>query len=200
MKTREFEDGNDYPGGAAKFAALPLDLAGYQHLAPDILTLATDLLVDQGPQQWVGHAFAGQKVGDVERTLEGRIYRLIPVAKQSDSHEREVAHKAFLAPDKPLAPLPADAKARKNIPIYSGFLKYFPRAVASVAELSRIGNDQHNPGKPLHWDRSKSGDEADALMRHLMQADEMDKDGVPHAVKVAWRGMALAEKFLERQK
>lgn len=93
--------------------------------------------------------------------------------------------------------LPADAKARKGIPLASGLLDYFPLALCAVAELSRVGNEQHNPGKPLHWDRSKSGDEADALMRHLLQRNETDKDGVEHAVKVAWRGLALAEKRLE---
>lgn len=96
--------------------------------------------------------------------------------------------------------LPTDAAARKAIPIYSGFIKYFPDAIAAVAELSRKGNDQHNPGKPLHWDRSKSGDEMDALMRHL--ADEaagvpLDTDGVPHYVKVCWRALAYAQKRLE---
>lgn len=98
--------------------------------------------------------------------------------------------------------LPTDPKARKAIPIYSGFIKYFPRAICAVAELSRIGNDQHNPGKPLHWDRSKSGDEKDALMRHLIDqtidGDEAaDEDGVLHATKKAWRAMADLEKVLE---
>ncbi len=94
--------------------------------------------------------------------------------------------------------LPQDPKARKNVPIYSGFLKYFPRAAAAVAELSRIGNDQHNPGKPLHWDRSKSGDELDALCRHLLQAGTVDTDGIRHSCKVAWRAMANLEKELEK--
>jgi hypothetical protein len=98
--------------------------------------------------------------------------------------------------------LPTDAVARKDIPIYSGFIKYFPRAIAAVAELSRKGNDQHNPGKPLHWDRSKSGDELDALVRHLVD-DAMgvpaDTDGALHATKVAWRAMANLEKLLETQ-
>ena len=62
--------------------------------------------------------------------------------------------------------LPTDAKARKDIPAASGFVDYFPDAIIEVAILSKIGNDQHNPGKPLHWDRSKSGDESDALFRH----------------------------------
>ena len=49
-------------------------------------------------------------------------------------------------------------------------MEYFPDAMVAVAELSMIGNEQHNPGKPLHWDRSKSGDELDALTRHLIDA------------------------------
>jgi hypothetical protein len=98
--------------------------------------------------------------------------------------------------------LPTDAAARKGVPIYSGFIKYFPRAMAAVAELSRKGNDQHNPGKPLHWDRSKSGDELDALARHLV--DEAagvptDTDDVLHVTKVAWRAMANLQKVLEAQ-
>jgi len=88
--------------------------------------------------------------------------------------------------------------------VYSGFIKYFPRAICAVAELSRIGNDQHNPGKPLGWDRSKSGDEKDALMRHLIDQtidgdQAADTDGVLHATKKAWRAMADLEKILEQQ-
>ena len=97
--------------------------------------------------------------------------------------------------------LPTDAKARKAVPIYSGFVQYFPDAMAAVAELSRIGNDQHNPGKPLHWDRSKSGDELDALMRHLVDEASgvpTDTDGVAHLTKVAWRAMAQLQKAIEQ--
>lgn len=96
--------------------------------------------------------------------------------------------------------LPTDAKARKDIPIYSGFWKYFPLAIAAVAELSRIGNDQHNPGRPLAWDRSKSGDELDALARHLTDeaaGTTKDADDVLHLTKVAWRSMAALQKVLE---
>jgi len=94
--------------------------------------------------------------------------------------------------------LPTDAQARKAIPVATGFVDYFPDAMAAVAELSRIGNDQHNPGKPLHWDRSKSGDESDALMRHFLQRGTVDTDGVRHSAKVAWRAMAMLQKELER--
>lgn len=93
--------------------------------------------------------------------------------------------------------LPTDALSRKGIPIYSGVLAYFPDALAEVALLSKIGNDQHNPGKPLHWDRSKSGDELDALTRHLMEAGTIDTDNVRHSTKVAWRALANLQKELE---
>lgn len=93
--------------------------------------------------------------------------------------------------------LPTDAKKRKGIPVATGFIDYFPDAIAAVAELSRKGNDQHNPGKPLHWDRSKSGDESDALMRHFLQRGTIDTDGVRHSAKVAWRAMALLQKEIE---
>jgi hypothetical protein len=47
-----------------------------------------------------------------------------------------------------LARLPIDAKKRKAIPVVTGVLDYFPDAIAAVADLSRVGNDQHNPGQP----------------------------------------------------
>lgn len=89
---------------------------------------------------------------------------------------------------------------RKNIPIYSGFIKYFPLAILDVAKLSKIANDQHNPGEPLHWAKEKSTDEPDAMMRHLIdyaRGEEFDTDGVLHITKVAWRAMAQLERFLE---
>lgn len=93
--------------------------------------------------------------------------------------------------------LPTDAQARKAIPLATGLLDYFPSALVAVAALSAKGNDQHSPGKPLHWDRAKSGDEADALMRHLMQRGTVDTDGVLHSTKVAWRALAMLQKELE---
>lgn len=86
--------------------------------------------------------------------------------------------------------LPTDSKERKAIPVYSGFINYFPDAIVEVAKLSQKGNDQHNPGKELFWDRSKSGDDLDALMRHLIEGDW---------VAVAWRAMANLQKKLEEQ-
>ena len=89
------------------------------------------------------------------------------------------------------------AQLRKDTPVFSGVLRYFPLAIAEVARASKAGNDQHNPNTPLHWDRSKSGDELDALTRHLMEAGTVDTDGVRHSAKVAWRALANLEKELE---
>lgn len=82
--------------------------------------------------------------------------------------------------------------------VHSAVLAAFPRALTAIAEVSRIGNEQHNPGKPLHWDRSKSGDELDALTRHLVEAGTVDTDGVRHTTKVAWRALANLQKEIER--
>lgn len=91
------------------------------------------------------------------------------------------------------------AQKRKGQPVYSGVLKYFPNALKYVSFTSRVGNSQHDNGEELYWDRSKSGDELDALTRHLIDhsVDPMDEDGVLHLGKVAWRALAALEKHLE---
>ena len=93
--------------------------------------------------------------------------------------------------------LPTDPVKRKNIPVMSGVLDYFPAALAEVARVSRAGNDQHNPGQPLHWARGKSTDQADTLVRHLMERGTLDSDGMRHSAKVAWRALALLQTELE---
>lgn len=96
--------------------------------------------------------------------------------------------------------LPTDAAARKALPIATGVLDYFPDALAAVAHCSKVGNDQHNPGKPLHWDRSKSQDESDALIRHFLERGTVDNDGVRHSAKLAWRALALLQKEMEQDR
>jgi hypothetical protein len=92
------------------------------------------------------------------------------------------------------------SKDRKEKPVYTGVLKYFPDAILEVARCSFVGQEQHNPDKPLHWDRSKSGDELDALSRHLLDAGTIDTDGVRHSAKVAWRALANLQKEIENEK
>lgn len=98
--------------------------------------------------------------------------------------------------------LPTDAKARKAVPLYSGVVRYFPRALIAVAQCSYRGNEQHHPGTPLHWDRSKSQDHLDCLMRHMVDdvlGVEIDTDETEHLTKCAWRALAALELHLERR-
>lgn len=92
---------------------------------------------------------------------------------------------------------PIDAKGRKERPVASGVLDYFPDALVAIAEVSYKGNEQHNPGKPLHWDRSKSTDEADAIARHFLERGGFDTDGQRHSAKLAWRALAFLQKEIE---
>lgn len=96
--------------------------------------------------------------------------------------------------------LPSDKQERKQTPLFSGVLDYFPDALAAVAQVSFIGNEQHNPGQPLHWAKHKSTDHADCLLRHLMEAELLDDDGSLHAAKVAWRGLALCQMIIEAKR
>ena len=96
--------------------------------------------------------------------------------------------------------LPDTAAERKKFPIATGVLDYFPDAIMEVAHVSYIGNEQHSPGQPVHWDRAKSTDEADACVRHLMESGTVDTDGVRHSAKAAWRALALLQKEIEAEK
>ena len=91
------------------------------------------------------------------------------------------------------------AEERKALPLATGVLDYFPDALLIVAEVSRVGNEQHHAGKPLHWDKSKSVDEADALLRHLVDRGKLDTDGLRHSGKAAWRALALLQRELDAE-
>lgn len=93
--------------------------------------------------------------------------------------------------------IPESAEKRKEYPVASGLLDYFPDACAYVAYISYIGSKQHHPDKPLHWDRPKSSDHADCLMRHFIQRGEVDSDGIMHMGKAAWRALALLQLEIE---
>ena len=90
---------------------------------------------------------------------------------------------------------------RKGMPVYTGVLKYFPDALKEVSRCSQAGNKQHHPDKPLHWDKNKSTDNEDALVRHLIDhsQDPVDDDGILHLTKVAWRALASLQIYLENE-
>lgn len=94
--------------------------------------------------------------------------------------------------------MPTEAAARKRVPMAAGLLDYFPDALAAVADVSRIGNEQHNPGKPLQWTRGVSTDHADCILRHMVDRGTLDTDGARHSAKVAWRALALLQMEIER--
>lgn len=93
-----------------------------------------------------------------------------------------------------------DKQIRKMCPVTSGVLKYFPDAIKEVAYTSYIGNEQHNPGEPLHWAKEKSQDEDDAMVRHLMDHfdDPMDDDTCLHLAKVCWRALGNLQRYLDK--
>jgi hypothetical protein len=95
--------------------------------------------------------------------------------------------------------LSSDAKERKSFPIASGVLDYFTSALLEIAKVSYIGNQQHNPGEPLHWARSKSTDQSDTMLRHFMERGTLDSDGQRHSAKMAWRALAILQLELEAE-
>jgi hypothetical protein len=92
-----------------------------------------------------------------------------------------------------------DPRDRKSAPMAEGLLWYFPAALAEVARVSKVGNEQHQPGQPMHHARGKSTDHADCILRHLADAGLKDSDGLRHTAKVAWRALALLQEELERE-
>ena len=100
--------------------------------------------------------------------------------------------------DKSYRLLPLNSASRKEYPIASGLFDYFPDALVAVAHVSWNGNNQHNPGEPLHWARGKSDDHADTMQRHFVERGQRDSDGQWHAAKMAWRALAILQLLIEK--
>lgn len=106
--------------------------------------------------------------------------------------------------------LPTDAAERKQYPIATGVLDYFPAALLQVALVSYLGNQQHNPGQPLHHARGKSTDQVDAAIRHFMERNisddnnktfqlAKDEKGQYVMAQVIWRMLAEFQIALEAE-
>lgn len=90
--------------------------------------------------------------------------------------------------------------SRKETPVYSGFMKYFPKAIREVSRVSYNATQQHHPTKEMHWDKGKSKDHLDSMIRHLLDVTDNnteDGDKKEALAKVAWRAMAELEIYLE---
>lgn len=97
--------------------------------------------------------------------------------------------------------LPTNPDERKSLPIWSGVLAYFPDALLEVSRVSKIGNDQHNPGEPLRWSREKSTDHMDCVIRHMIDdmSNPVDSDGGRHLAKAVWRLLARLQLNIEQE-
>lgn len=95
--------------------------------------------------------------------------------------------------------IPETSVERKRYPLCTGLLDYFPDALAAVSKVSFDATQQHHPDEGLHWDRDKSQDHADCVMRHLTERGGFDGKGNRHSVLLAWRALALAQEELEAE-
>jgi len=105
--------------------------------------------------------------------------------------------------------LPVDSQERKNFPMLSGVLRYFPAALAGIAKISKLGNDKHNPGQPMHHARGKSTDHGDCIIRHLTDTEDLlaaiergesvtPEQALVEASQLAWRALAYAQELHEK--
>lgn len=148
------------------------------------------MVTEQDYAQWI----AGQVVPAAPAPEEPHIPTAIRAPAMSSSY-RELS-------------LPTDSAVRKGFPIVTGCMNYFPAALAGVAAHSKMGNDKHNPGQPLHHARGKSADHADCIGRHLMDLHDLlaqwarnGNDGkvvLDEANALAWRALALSQELHEQ--
>jgi hypothetical protein len=65
-----------------------------------------------------------------------------------------------------------------------------------------VGNEQHNPGEPLHWAREKSTDQMNTAFRHQLDyatGVKKDTDGQWHLAKAIWRLSAQLQLDIEAE-
>lgn len=111
--------------------------------------------------------------------------------------------------------LPTDSEARKDIPVLSGCMNYFPAALAEIAKISVRGDRKHNQenagNAPVHA-RGKSMDHGDCIIRHTMDIEDLkanitrraDKSPVvidqlvEEAAYRAWRACAELQELCEK--
>ncbi len=136
------------------------------------------------------------------REVSPGIFKVVPEQLEFDFEEVTTVYEAIPIEVHDEAPrgLPTDDKSRKGMPIFRGPLMYFPDALLAVAAVCKAGNDQHNPGEPMHWERGKSMEQMDTALRHMMDhglGNLKDSDGQWHIAKAAWRLLAELQLTIE---
>ena len=98
------------------------------------------------------------------------------------------------------APRPMTSEERKQYPLTTGVIDYFPDALLYVAHVSYVANEQHNPGEKMRWAKEKSIGYGDQIGRHLIDRDTVDDDGLLHAGKMAWRSLEYLQRLIENKR
>lgn len=92
-------------------------------------------------------------------------------------------------------------EGRKDLPVATGVLEFFPTALAEVAKVSVAGAKQRQSDTLVPPEGTVStGEHADCLVRHLLDRGTVDNDGVRHSAKVAWRALALLQREIEDER
>lgn len=143
-------------------------------------------------------------------TTSERLMQTAMIAAQQNVYGGTLEYKNTSTKSNKEFTLPTDSLARKNYPLFKGVLCYFPAALAGVANISKVGNDKHNPGQELHHARGKSTDHGDCVIRHLIDAADLlaalergnssvtQQDVLNEVSQLAWRALALSQELHEK--
>lgn len=84
--------------------------------------------------------------------------------------------------------LPEDDKARKMIPLFEYFARYFPKAHREVAKVCVVNNVRYNPDRApsdINWARGKSPNQLGSAFRHIAEREIDGKVFEPVPAEVA---------------
>lgn len=129
---------------------------------------------------------------DIQSSARERV-----MAQRDDWQSSELAQ-VSLGREAPRPSLPEDDATRATYPMADGCLDYFPNALAEVSKISFEGNQKHNPGEPMHWNRGKSLDHRNKIIRHTVESKGDSELAIYHAAQAAWRCLAHLQQMIER--
>ncbi len=133
---------------------------------------------------------------EVEQREEAFTFTPKPMSKELFAALAGEPHTTSSAPI-----LSQDSAERKQTPMWSGWLQYFPLAHAAAARHSFRMNEKHNPGEPMHWARDKSKDHEDCAQRHLVDVHHFNEETQEYeeACSLFWRAGAILQLLEEKR-